>query len=111
MTSGFGINETGHDHVCLSHKFSGVIEMNRIFKAIFAAFLLVSISVIGAVAQNDVRRSTVAITYPLNQTITLGFRGTSRLPPLKGEAKVKRQGRRGTRVELSIANLPRAYEL
>src|SRR5438094_5734017 len=29
----------------------------------------------------------------------------------KGTAKVKRQGRRGTRVELSLENLPRAYEL
>jgi hypothetical protein len=33
------------------------------------------------------------------------------LPRLKGEAKVKRAGRRGTRVELSVDDLPRASEL
>jgi outer membrane protein OmpA-like peptidoglycan-associated protein len=64
-----------------------------------------------AVAQNDTRRTTTAITYPLNQTIEVPFRGTTRLPRLKGDAKVRRQGRRGTRVELSLDNLPRAYEL
>src|SRR5205814_1268190 len=41
----------------------------------------------------------------------VAFHGTTRLPRLKGTAKVKRQGRRGTRVELSLENLPRAYEL
>ena len=65
----------------------------------------------GALAQNDVRRSTIAITYPLNQTIEVAFHRTTRLPRLKGTAKVRRQGRRGTRVELNIDNLPRAYEL
>jgi outer membrane protein OmpA-like peptidoglycan-associated protein len=39
------------------------------------------------------------------------FRGTTLLPRLKGEAKVKRAGRRGTRVELSVEDLPRASEL
>jgi outer membrane protein OmpA-like peptidoglycan-associated protein len=62
-------------------------------------------------AQGDMPRQTVAITYPLDQTVTVKFRGTTRLPRLTGEAKVRRQGRRGTRVELSIDNLPRAYEL
>jgi outer membrane protein OmpA-like peptidoglycan-associated protein len=64
-----------------------------------------------ALAQSDVPRQTVAITYPLDQTINVRFRGTTRLPRLKGEAKVRRAGRRGTRVELSIENLPRASEL
>jgi outer membrane protein OmpA-like peptidoglycan-associated protein len=62
-------------------------------------------------AQNDNRRTTIAITYPLDQTISVPFRGTTRLPRLKGDAKVRRQGRRGTRVTLDIDNLPRAYEL
>ncbi|MBV9394496.1 MAG: hypothetical protein JOZ84_08800, partial [Methylobacteriaceae bacterium] len=62
-------------------------------------------------AQSDIQRQTVAITYPLDQTITVQFRGTTRLPRLSGEAKVKRSGRRGTHVELSVKNLPRAYEL
>jgi outer membrane protein OmpA-like peptidoglycan-associated protein len=64
-----------------------------------------------AVAQTDSRRQTLAITYPLNQTVEVSFRGTTRLPRLTGHATVKRQGRRGTRVELNMQNLPRAYEL
>jgi len=72
------------------------------------ALLIVSAPVL---AQNDNRRTTIAITYPLDQTISVPFRGTTRLPRLKGDAKVRRQGRRGTRVTLDIDNLPRAYEL
>jgi outer membrane protein OmpA-like peptidoglycan-associated protein len=64
-----------------------------------------------AFAQQDSERKTVAITYPLDETVTVKFRGTTLLPRLKGEAKVKRAGRRGTRVELSIDDLPRASEL
>ncbi|HET6978540.1 MAG TPA: OmpA family protein [Pyrinomonadaceae bacterium] len=64
-----------------------------------------------AIAQGDLERKTVAITYPLDETVTVKFRGTTLLPRLKGEAKVKRAGRRGTRVELSIDDLPRASEL
>ena len=63
------------------------------------------------VAQRDLPRETVAITYPLDQTVTVRFRGTTRLPRLSGSAKVRRAGRRGTRVELNIENLPRAAEL
>jgi outer membrane protein OmpA-like peptidoglycan-associated protein len=75
--------------------------------ALSASLLFVSF----AVAQSDVERKTVAITYPLDETVTVKFRGTTLLPRLKGEAKVKRAGRRGTRVELSIEDLPRASEL
>lgn len=64
-----------------------------------------------ALAQRDVERKTVAITYPLDETVTVKFRGTTVLPRLKGEAKVKRAGRRGTRVELNLDDLPRASEL
>jgi hypothetical protein len=64
-----------------------------------------------AAAQGDLRRETVAITYPLEQSIGVKFSGTTRLPRLKGEAKVTRSGRRGTRVEMSVEGLPRAYEL
>src|ERR1043166_3731399 len=62
-------------------------------------------------AQSDAPRRTIAITYPLDEQVVVKFRGTTLLPRLKGEAKVKRGGRRGTRVELSIDNLPRANEL
>jgi outer membrane protein OmpA-like peptidoglycan-associated protein len=62
-------------------------------------------------AQLDTPRQTIAITYPLDQTVIVKFRGTTRLPRVSGQAKVKRAGRRGTRVELSVENLPRATEL
>ncbi len=78
---------------------------------IITAFLAVSIVAANAFAQGDNRRSTIAITYPLDQTIEVPFRGTTRLPRLRGDAKVRRQGRRGTRVVLDIDNMPRAYEL
>jgi outer membrane protein OmpA-like peptidoglycan-associated protein len=86
--------------------------MNRSLKS-FAVFacLVLTISAGGGFAQNDTRRTTVAITYPLDQTIEVPFHGTTRLPRLKGLAQVKRQGRRGTRVQLNIDNLPRGYEL
>src|SRR6266498_1638323 len=79
---------------------------------VFAAFLCFALAP-GATtfAQSDVPRQTVAITYPLDETITVKFRGTTLLPRLKGEAKVRRGGRRGTRVELSLENLTRASEL
>lgn len=81
----------------------------------FKSFLIIQIVFValtaGAFAQSDVRRTTTAITYPLDQTIEVPFRGTTRLPRLKGDAKVRRQGRRGTRVQLSLDHLPRGYEL
>jgi outer membrane protein OmpA-like peptidoglycan-associated protein len=64
-----------------------------------------------ALAQSDSPRQTVAVTYPLDETVAVKFRGTTVLPRLTGEAKVKRAGRRGTRVELNIDDLPRASEL
>src|SRR5260370_4348348 len=85
------------------------MNQNRVNAAIAFVAMLILVSV--AAAQSDVRRSTMAITYPLNQTIEVAFHGTTRLPRLKGTAKVRREGRRGTRVELHIENLPRAYEL
>lgn len=64
-----------------------------------------------ASAQSDAPRQTVAITYPLDQTVNVRFRGTTRFPRLKGEATVRRSGRRGTSIELRIDDMPRALEL
>lgn len=83
------------------------MNFSRVVCAVSACLLAVSI----AIGQQDVERKTVAITYPLDETVTVKFRGTTLLPRLKGEAKVKRAGRRGTRVELSVEDLPRASEL
>src|SRR5262245_14373314 len=84
--------------------------MKKSFSVLTALVFSVVVSAV-TFAQNDVTRTTTAITYPLDQTIEVPFRGTTRLPRLKGTAEVKRQGRRGTRVQLSIDNLPRGYEL
>ena len=83
------------------------MNSSRLVCAVSACLLAASI----AVAQQDVERKTIAITYPLDETVSVKFRGTTLLPRLKGEAKVKRAGRRGTRVELNIEDLPRASEL
>ena len=83
------------------------MKFSRVVCALSACLLVASL----AFAQQDVERKTVAITYPLDETVTVKFRGTTLLPRLKGEAKVKRAGRRGTRVELSVEDLPRASEL
>ncbi|HWW77114.1 MAG TPA: DUF4398 domain-containing protein, partial [Pyrinomonadaceae bacterium] len=76
-----------------------------------AAVLFILALCAAAFAQADIRRETVAVSYPLEQTVSLKFRGTTRLPRLTGSAKVRRTGRRNTRVEMNIDNLPRAYEL
>src|SRR4026208_644570 len=79
--------------------------------ASFALLILLTTAVSQpAVAQSDVQRQTVAITYPLDETVNVKFRGTTLLPRLKGEAKVRRAGRRGTRGEVHIEDLPRASE-
>ena len=84
--------------------------MKRIYSSMLVTVLFLALCSL-AFAQNDSMRTTTAITYPLDQTIEVPFHGTTRLPRLKGTAKVRRQGRRGTRVELNIDNLPRASEL
>ena len=83
----------------------------RLRKNVIFALSVCLLSLSTAFAQRDAERKTVAITYPLDETVTVKFRGTTLLPRLKGEAKVKRAGRRGTRVELNIDDLPRASEL
>lgn len=82
----------------------------KVLITVVCVCLVLTITV-SASGQSDVPRQTVAITYPLDETITVKFRGTTLLPRLKGEAKVRRAGRRGTRVEVSLEDLPRASEL
>jgi outer membrane protein OmpA-like peptidoglycan-associated protein len=88
----------------------------RPFPVQFAVLTLLICAAVSATtatsfAQSDVARRTIAVTYPLDETVVVKFRGTTLLPRLKGEAKVRRAARRGTRVELAIDNLPRANEL
>jgi outer membrane protein OmpA-like peptidoglycan-associated protein len=89
---------------CMKHPASPF----RILSLLLIAFFITAATIHG---QSDLPRQTVAITYPLDQAVSVKFRGTTLLPRLKGEAKVRRAGRRGTRVELSVEDLPRANEL
>lgn len=87
------------------------MNFRRIFFTLANVAVVFSLGLVLAPAQSDVPRQTVAVAYPLDEVINVKFRGTTLLPRLKGEAKVKRSGRRGTRVELNIDDLPRASEL
>ena len=62
-------------------------------------------------AQNDVPRRTTAVTYPIDETVNLQFRGTTRFPRMKGEAKIERTKKNGTEVQLSVSKMPRPFEL
>jgi outer membrane protein OmpA-like peptidoglycan-associated protein len=79
-------------------------------KLLAAALLVICLNLI-ILAQTDVPRKTVAITYPLGDTINVNFKGTTRFPRLNGSAKVKRVNKSGTRIELTLDNMPRPYEL
>ncbi len=86
------------------------MKISNLF-VIAALLILLSASSILVSAQVDVARKTTAITYPLDEQVTVQFRGTTRFPRMKGEAKVKRTGRNGTRIELSVDKMPRPFEL
>lgn len=79
-------------------------------RGIFVAAIAIACSMT-ILGQVDVARKTTAITYPLDETVTVQFRGTTRFPRMKGDAKVKRTGRNGTRIELSVDHMPRPFEL
>src|ERR1044072_8579057 len=80
----------------------------RVAAALLFALLLCAPA---AFAQTDSRRETVGVSYPPAPTVSLKLRGPTRLPRVSGSAEVRRRGRRNTRVELSVDNLPRAYEV
>src|SRR5689334_1117767 len=79
--------------------------------AVFAALFALSGIVGSANAQVDVPRRTTAITYPLDELVTVQFRGTTRFPRMKGEARIKRTSRNGSEIELSVSKMPRPFEL
>ena len=39
------------------------------------------------------------------------FRGTTRFPRMKGEARIRRTARNGTEIELTVSKMPRPFEL
>ncbi len=86
------------------------MKISNLFKLLFL-LIFVAVSGLSAYGQVDVARKTIAVTYPLDETVNVQFRGTTRFPRMKGEAKVKRTGRNGTRIELSVDKMPRPFEL
>lgn len=84
---------------------------NSGFTNLLVVSLLTTFLCVVALGQADVARKTTAITYPLDDTVLVQFRGTTRFPRMKGEAKVKRTSRNGTRIELQVDNMPRPFEL
>lgn len=95
-------------HAC----FSETKIMNRSKVIIGIIAILVAISFENSVfAQVDVPRRTTAITYPLDELVYVQFRGTTRFPRMKGEAKIKRTSRNGTEIDLSVSKMPRPFEL
>jgi outer membrane protein OmpA-like peptidoglycan-associated protein len=78
------------------------------FIPLFSILFLLTVSTF---AQVDVARKTTAVTYPLDQVVLLQFRGTTRFPRMKGDAKIKRTSKNGTEIELSVSKMPRPFEL
>src|SRR6476620_8077111 len=81
------------------------------FRHYLPAFFCVLFITAFALGQTDTPRRTTAITYPLDDLVTVQFRGTTRFPRMKGEARIKRTGRNGTQIELSVDGMPRPFEL
>lgn len=83
-------------------------NISRIFAAALVSFCLVYT----AMAQGlDTPRQATAITFPLDETVLVQFRGTTRFPRMKGEAKIRRVERSGSRVELTVERMPRPFDL
>src|SRR5215475_11562232 len=71
-------------------------HMRRSIAVIVVGFVAFVASALMAVGQVDVPRRTTAITYPLDELVLVQFRGTTRFPRMKGEARIKRTSRNGT---------------
>lgn len=83
---------------------------SKAFIGIFA-LLLALLSSGMTFGQVDVARRTTAITYPLDEQVVVQFRGTTRFPRMKGEARIKRTSRNGSEIDLSVSKMPRPFEL
>lgn len=78
----------------------------------FLSLLLIIFSMaVVSFGQVDVPRESTAVTYPQDETVYLQFRGTTRFPRMKGEAKIERTKKNGTEIELSVSKMPRPFEL
>ncbi len=81
---------------------------NLKFILLFSSLILLNTTIF---AQVDVPRKTTAVTYPLNENVNVQFRGTTRFPRMKGEARIKRTNKNGTEIDISTSNMPRPFEL
>src|SRR5436190_5605038 len=86
------------------------MKRSKILKRAFALALLFCFSQF-AFSQADMARRTIAITYPLEDQINVQFRGTVQFPKMHASASVKRTSKTGTRIELSVSDMPRTYQL
>lgn len=77
------------------------------FIAVFSLLFLLTFQI----SAQDVARKTTAVTYPLDQIVLTQFRGTTRFPRMKGDGRIKRTGKNGTEVEVSVSKMPRPFEL
>lgn len=80
-------------------------------KPVLAALFCVLVTSATVLGQVDSPRRTTAITYPLDEPVIVQFRGTTRFPRMKGDARIRRTGRSGTQVDLSVSKMPRPFEL
>ncbi len=85
--------------------------MNNLKAIIFLAVIFLFATAVAGFGQADVGRRTTAITYPLDEVVTVQFRGTTRFPRMKGEARIKRTSRNGTEIDLTVSKMPRPFEL
>jgi outer membrane protein OmpA-like peptidoglycan-associated protein len=78
---------------------------------IYGLILLIVTAAVSVFSQVDIPRKTTAITYPVDELVMVNFRGTTRFPRMKGDARIKRTKRNGTEIELSVSKMPRPFEL
>src|SRR4249919_189517 len=78
---------------------------------VYGIVTLLSFAALSVFSQADIPRKTTALTYPLDETAVVNFRGTTRFPRMKGDARIKRTKRNGTEIELSVQKMPRPFEL
>src|SRR6476620_10337221 len=86
------------------------MKISRSLGTLFTLLLVFAFAGI-TFGQLDVPRRTTAITYPLDELVVVQFRGTTRFPRMKGEARLRRTSRNGTEVELTVSKMPRPFEL
>ncbi|HMJ07416.1 MAG TPA: OmpA family protein [Pyrinomonadaceae bacterium] len=87
------------------------MTISKALKLQTTALFCVLLGAAGIFGQTDTPRRTTAITYPLDELVTVQFRGTTRFPRMKGEARIKRTSRNGSQIELSVSKMPRPFEL